>query len=378
MKCDYLIVGAGFFGSVLAERIANDMGKKVIVIDKRGHIGGNCFSEDDPETGIETHRYGTHIFHTVHRDVWDYITHFTEFNGYFHQVLTVHDGKVFQMPINLETINSFYNKNLTPGQAREFIAGEAAKEGIKEPINLEEKAVSSVGRPLYEAFIKNYTIKQWGKPPKELPASIVERLPVRYDYNETYFLDARWQGLPLEGYTRVFEKMLNSPNIIVELNMDYFKCKDNYQVAEKTIYTGPIDQFFDYKYGHLEWRTVDLKKQVLDIRDFQGTSVMNYADLDVEYTRIHEPRYLHRERGYPADRTVIFRETTRSGEEEPYYPVNDHSNQALLGRYRELASKEENVIIGGRLGDYAYYDMDRTIKAALECYNDIVDAKDRP
>jgi len=215
MKCDYLVVGAGFYGCVIAERIANDLGKKVIIIDKRGHIGGNCFSEDDTETGIEIHRYGTHIFHTVYREVWDYISQFMELNGYSHQVLTVHDGRVFQMPINLETINSFYSKSLSPQQAREFLAAEIAKEGIKEPLNLEEKAISCIGRPLYEAFIKNYTIKQWGRSPRELPASIVERLPVRYDYNETYFLDARWQGLPLAGYTKIFEKMLNFPDIIV-------------------------------------------------------------------------------------------------------------------------------------------------------------------
>ena len=375
MKCDFLVVGAGFFGCVLAERIANDMGRKVIVIDKRGHIGGNCFSEADDRTGIETHRYGTHIFHTVHREVWDYITRFTEFNGYYHQVLTVHDGKVFQMPINLETINSFYKKNFTPAQAREFIAKEIKKEDIEAPLNLEEKAISRIGRPLYEAFIKNYTIKQWGKSPRELPASIVERLPVRYDYNETYFLDARWQGLPLDGYTKVFERMLESPNIIVELNMDYFKCRESFQVAEKTIYTGPIDQFFDYKYGRLEWRTIDLKKEVLDVEDFQGTSVMNYADLDTEYTRIHEPRHLHRERGYTGEKTVVFYETARAGEDEPYYPVNDDKNHAILGKYKELAAKEERVVIGGRLGDYAYYDMDKTILAALECYDRVIELK---
>ncbi len=368
MKCDYLIVGAGVYGCVLAERIANDLGYKVLVIDKRPHIAGNCFSKVDDETGIEIHQYGTHIFHTSSRKVWEYITQFVEFNGYHHQVLTTYKGKVYQMPINLETINSFYNLNLKPYDAREFLKDEIEKAGIKDPKNLEEKAISLIGRPLYEAFIKGYTIKQWEKDPKELPPSIITRIPVRYNYKEDYFVDDRWQGIPYEGYTKVFERILNSPNIHVELNCDYFEHRNNFNIRKKTIYTGPIDQYFDYIYGKLEWRTIDLQKEIVDVEDYQGTSVMNYADLDVQYTRIHEPRHLHPERSYTKHKSVIFYEIPRHDPDEPYYPIHTERNKALFKKYKELASQEDGVIIGGRLGDYAYYDMDKTILAALDCY----------
>jgi UDP-galactopyranose mutase len=295
MTYDFLIVGAGFFGSVIAERVANDLDSRVLVIDKRSHIGGNCYSEIDPETGIEIHKYGTHVFHTSSKKVWDYINKFTEFNSYHHQVLTTYKNRVYQMPINLETINSFYNLNMKPCEAKEFIKNEITKEGITVPKNLEEKAISVIGRPLYEAFIKGYTIKQWDKDPKELPTSIITRLPVRYDYNEDYFVDARWQGIPLKGYTAVFKNLLDSPNIDIKLNCNFFENKNNYDVREKVIYTGPIDQFYDFKYGKLEWRSISLKKEIVDVNDYQGTSVMNYADIETKFTRIHEPKHLHSE-----------------------------------------------------------------------------------
>jgi UDP-galactopyranose mutase len=368
MQCDYLIVGAGFFGSVIAERIANSSNNKVIVIDKRSHIGGNCYSILDEETGIEIHKYGTHIFHTSSKKVWDYITQFTEFNGYYHQVLTTYKGKVYQMPINLETINDFYGFDLKPYEAREFLETEIAKEGNLEPVNLEKKAISRFGKPLYEAFIRGYTVKQWDKNPKELPPSIINRLPLRYNYNENYFDNARWQGLPLQGYTKVFKNILKSPNIHVELNCDYFEHKKEIKVKKKTIFTGPIDRYFDYAYGKLSWRTSIFKKEIVDIEDYQGTAVMNYADLDVPYIRIHEPKHLHPERNYPISKTVIFYETSKSDSNNPYYPINTKKDQMLLKKYQKKAKMEIGVIFGGRLGDYAYYDMDKTINSALETY----------
>ncbi len=376
MNCDYLVVGAGFFGGVIAERIANELGRKVLLIDKRPHIGGNCYSETDADTGIETHKYGTHIFHTSEPEAWDYLKRFTELNGYYHQVLTTYKNKVYQMPINLETINSFYNLNLKPYEAKKFIASEISKEGISRPRNLEEKAISLIGRPLYEAFIKGYTIKQWRKDPTELPAEIITRLPVRFNYQETYFVNARWQGIPLNGFTEVFEKMLASPNIKLELNCDYFEHRDDFKVACQTIYTGPLDQFFAYRFGKLEWRTVNFKKEVKPVEDYQGTSVMNFADPEAEYTRVHEPRHLHPERSYSREKTVIFYETSGCGSNEPYYPINTENNLRLLRKYRELV-KREQVIFGGRLGDYAYYDMDKTMLAALECFKNEIYPQDK-
>lgn len=376
MSYDYLIVGAGLFGSVIAERIANDLNKHVLVIDRRDHIGGNCYSYEDRDTGIECHLYGTHIFHTTDQDVWKYITQFTEFNGYHHQVLTKYQNRVYQMPINLETINSFYNQSFTPREAREFIAQEVNNENIKEPQNLEEKAISAIGRPLYEAFIKGYTIKQWDKDPNALPASIINRLPIRFDYREDYFHDCRWQGIPIEGYTKIFERLLSSPNIEIRLNCDYMEHKDEINVKEKTVFTGRLDQFFGFKYGVLDWRSVDFRREVIDYGDFQGTSVMNYAEASIPYTRIHEPRHLHPEREYQDNKTVIFYETSRmSKENDSYYPVNDNRNLNLSKKYNEEAQKEEDVIFGGRLGEYAYYDMDKTILSALKCYNEQIVAK---
>lgn len=373
MKCDYLIVGAGFYGSVLAERIANKLNAKVVVIDRRSHIGGNCYSETDKETGIEYHKYGTHIFHTNSEKVWSYISQFTEFNSYHHQVLTVHKNKVYQMPINLETINTFYNAFFSPCEAKAFIQQEINKENINIPKNFEERAIKSIGRSLYEAFIKNYTKKQWDIDPKELPESIIKRLPVRYTYDENYFRDARWQGIPLKGYTNIFTNMLSHPNIEVILNCDYFSRRSEFNVQQKTIYTGPIDQYFDYEHGSLQWRAIELKRKVEECPDFQGTSVMNYADYDIPYTRIHEYRHLHPERNYDAERTLIYYEFPKKGGNDPYYPVKTTDDTELLKKYRLLAKKEKNVIIGGRLGDYAYYDMDKTILAALKCFERVED-----
>ena len=370
MIYDYLIVGAGLFGSVIAERIANELGRKVLIIDKRPHIGGNCYSLPDEETGIEYHQYGTHIFHTSSAKVWQYITRFTDFNGYHHQVLTTYRNRVYQMPINLETINDYYNLNLTPQEAREFIAKEIAKENYPKPANLEEVAVSSIGRPLYEAFIKGYTIKQWNKDPKELPATIISRLPIRYNYCEDYFVDSRWQGIPLEGYTKIFERLHASENIHLELNCDYFENRDSFKAKGKIIFTGPIDRYFDYEYGNLEWRSLEFEKKVFEFEDFQGTSVMNNADTDCPYTRSHEYRHLHPERDYTKDKTLVFYENSVRNDNEPYYPVNTIQNEEILAKYKHLGQKEKNLVLGGRLGDYAYYDMDKTILAALKCFEE--------
>ncbi len=368
MKCDYLIVGAGFFGCVLAERLANHACRDVLVIEKRSHIGGNCHSQADPETGIEFHSYGTHIFHTSSRKVWNYITRFSEFNGYHHQVLTVHGGRIYQLPINLATINSFFNVSLTPSQAKEFLQQEIRKEGLSEATNLEQRAISLIGRRLYEAFIRGYTVKQWGKDPKELPPEIFTRLPVRFSYDKGYFADGRWQGIPLEGYTRLFERMLDSPRIRVLTGCDYFDHREEFRVRHKTIYSGPIDRYFEYAYGKLEWRSVRFSSEVHPVQDFQGTAVMNFADLNVPYTRIHEPRHLHPERDYHEDKTLIFYELPSTDAEEPFYPVNTPANQSLVQKYFELAAREKNVVIGGRLGGYAYCDMDKTILSALDLY----------
>lgn len=368
MTYDYVIVGAGLFGCFMAERIANVLNNKVLIIDSRPYIGGNCYSEICKKTNIEFHKYGTHIFHTSNRRVWDYINKFTEFNGYHHQVLTMHKNKIYQMPINLETINSFYNLNLTPTEAKKFLEEKIAEGKIKKPSNLEEKAISLIGKTLYEAFIKYYTIKQWGKDPKKLPPNIFTRLPVRYNYNEDYFTNARWQGIPIDGYTKMFERMLASPKIHVELNCDYFSYRKELIPRKKIIYTGPIDRYFDYIFGKLEWRTVDFRKKVVDVEDYQGTAVMNYADPDVTYTRIHEPKHLHPERNYIKQQTIIFFENAKIVKsDEPYYPINSCRNLKLQKKYKELSWKE-SLVIGGRLGDYAYYDMDKTIEAGFDCW----------
>lgn len=367
-KTDYLIIGAGFFGAVLAERIANELGKKVILLEKRNHLGGNCYSHFDEETGIEFHKYGTHIFHTNSKKVFNYLSLFTEFNSYHHQVLTTHQDRVFQMPINLETINSYFGTNLKPFQVEEFMEKEKAKEKFEQPKNLEEKAISLVGRKIYEAFIKGYTKKQWQKDPVDLPASIINRLPVRTNYDESYFNNGRYQGIPTDGFTAIFKKMLKHPKIEVRLNTDYFEVRDQFEVTEKVIYSGPIDRYFNFQFGRLEWRSVRFERETQPYPDYQGTSVMNYADEEVPYTRIHEPRHLHPERTYPEDKTLLFYEYSHEYEEEPYYPVNTEPNKEMLRKYQELVEKEDKVIFGGRLGSYAYYDMDQVIGQALSVF----------
>ena len=371
IKTDFLIIGSGFYGCVLAERIATVLKKKVIILEKRNHIGGNCFSEIDKSTGIEYHKYGTHIFHTSIPRVIDYLKDFTKFNSYRHQVLSNYKKKIYQMPINLETINSFYSKNLSPTQAENFIKIKC-KKFLKESYkNFEEKAKSQIGQELYEAFFKNYTKKQWGKDPKVLPSSIFNRLPLRYNYDEDYYKNPVLQGIPTGGYTEIFKKLTSNKNIELIFNHEY-NLNKNYDVRNSTIYTGPLDKLFNYKFGSLEWRSLKFKKKIINIKDSQGTSVINYPELKFKYTRIHEPRHLHPERNYK-NKTLIIEEYPVVNNLEPYYPVNTERNRSIHKKYLGLLNSNQNkkIITGGRLADYAYYDMDMTISAALKKFDSI-------
>jgi UDP-galactopyranose mutase len=359
---DYIIIGSGLFGAVFAQQ-AREAGKSVLIVEKRAHIGGNCYSYDYEDTNITVHQYGTHIFHTNNDEIWRYINRFTVFNRYQHRVLTTYQNKVYPMPICLGTINAFYNLNLKPAEVDAFI--ESKRGNIENPQNLEEKAISLIGRDLYEAFIRGYTMKQWGCDPKELPASIITRLPVRKSYHDSYF-DDRYQGIPVGGYTPIFERLLGDTP--VDLNTDFFDDPDYWRArCDTLIYTGPIDRYFNYQHGRLNWRSVRFETERLDVDDYQGTSVMNYADLDVPFTRIHEPRHLHLEKTHrPPDATVIIREYSQVNNDAPYYPVNAPADKKLLALYQELAEREENVIFGGRLAEYKYYDMHQVIGSALK------------
>jgi UDP-galactopyranose mutase len=367
---NYLVVGAGFFGSVIAERIAEDMGERVAVIDKRSHIGGASFSEVDAETGIEYHKYGSHIFHTAIEEVWRYVNRFCSFNSYRHKVLTTYNNKVYQMPINLETINSFYGLDLTPDEAESFLKSEADKEQINNPTNLEEKAISLIGKPLYEAFIKGYTTKHWGTDPRNLPAGIITRLPVRFNYKSDYF-DDPWQGIPVQGYGELFKKILAHKNIDLYPDTDFFTIRHLIPAACCIIYTGRLDQFFEYKYGVLGWRTLTFEREVHQVNDFQGTAVMNYADACIPYTRTHEFKHLHEEREYVHGSTLILREYPKelADDEDAYYPINTPKDKKTYLRYQQEVQKTENVIFGGRLAEYRYLNMDQTIASALKTYD---------
>jgi UDP-galactopyranose mutase len=365
-----IVVGAGFFGATIAEQIARQLKMPVAVLERRSHIGGNAYSEIDQATGIEVHKYGSHLLHTSSEDVWQYLQRFTAFNDYRHRVLALHRGRVFTMPINLMTICNFFDRAFTPDQARQFIAAQISECGIDTPSNLEEKAISLIGPQLYEAFIRGYTAKQWQTDPRQLPSDIITRLPVRYSFNDRYFSD-RHEGLPLDGYTKIFERMLSHPLISVFTGTDFFCVRDQLSTDKLIVYTGPIDRYFEYRAGLLGWRTLRFEKEVLPTSDFQGTSVMNYVDVEVPFTRIHEFRHLHPERRYPATSgTVIFREYSRVAgpEDEPYYPVSTAKDQAAYSAYRELAQGEPEVIFGGRLGTYRYLDMHQAIGAALKTF----------
>ena len=373
---DLIVVGSGFYGLTIAERTAATLGKRVLVLERRSHIGGNAYSEPEPETGIEVHRYGAHLFHTSNKRVWDYASQFTDFTGYQHRVFTIYQGRVYPMPVNLATICEYFGRYMTPAQARALIAEQAGEIDSASARNFEEKAISLIGRPLYEAFFRGYTAKQWQTDPKELPAANITRLPVRYNFDNRYFNDVH-EGLPVDGYTAWLKRMADQPGIEVALDVDYFDVRSDLPPDVPVVYTGPLDRYFGYREGRLGWRTLDFHSEVVPVGDFQGTPVMNYADEDVPYTRIHEFRHFHPEREYPADKTVIVREFSRFAEsgDEPYYPINTPEDRATLEKYRELAkreAREHNVLFGGRLGTYKYLDMHMAIGSALSAFDNKV------
>ena len=370
---DLVVVGSGFFGLTVAERAATEQNLKVLVLDRRPHIGGNAYSAPDPETGIEVHVYGSHLFHTSNPRVWEYCNRFTAFTDYQHRVYTNYRGQVYPMPINLGTINQFFDAAYSPDEAKALVAELASEVDGASAANLEEKAISLIGRPLYEAFIKGYTAKQWQTDPRNLPAEIITRLPVRYTYNNRYFADT-WEGLPVDGYTAWLERMAEHPNIEVRLDTDFFDHKDNMVGQVPVVYTGPVDRYFDFVEGELGWRTLDFESEVVATGDYQGTSVMNYADTEIPFTRIHEFRHFHPERDYPRDKTVIMREFSRFADsgDEPYYPINTDDDRARLLAYRDLAKGETGVLFGGRLGSYKYLDMHMAIGSALSRWDNVV------
>ena len=358
---DFLIVGSGLFGASFAHK-AIKAGKKVLVVEKRSHIGGNIYTENIE--GINVHKYGAHIFHTDNKEVWDYVNSLAEFNNYVNSPIANYKGEIYNMPFNMNTFSKMWNI-ATPKQAQEII--EAQKKEIKgEPSNLEEQAISLVGRDVYEKLVKGYTEKQWGKSCSELPSFIIRRLPVRYTYDNNYFND-RYQGIPMGGYTAIIEKMLEGAE--VRLNTDFLRNKDELcSLADKVIYTGMIDEYFDYCLGHLEYRSLKFESKVMDEQNYQGNAVVNYTDSDTAFTRVIEHK--HFEFG-KQEKTVVTWEYPKKWEigDEPYYAVNDNRNNELYSRYAELAEKEEKVYFGGRLGSYKYYDMDDVIIEAWKAWD---------
>lgn len=366
MKYDYLIVGSGLFGSIFAYE-AKKRGKKVLIIDKRPHIAGNIYTEKVED--INVHKYGAHIFHTSNKSVWEYINQFAEFNNYINSPIAIYKNELYNLPFNMNTFSKMWNIR-TPQEAKDEIAKQIADLNITSPKNLEEQALSLVGKDVYEKLIKGYTEKQWGRSCCDLPAFIIKRLPLRFTYDNNYF-NARYQGIPIGGYTSIIEKMLNG--IEIHLNTDYFDfTKQNPDIAEKTVFTGSIDEFYNYKFGHLQYRTVNFETEILDMENYQGNAVVNYTEREIPYTRIIEHK--HFEFGTQS-KTVISKEYSMEWKPgiEPYYPVNDDANNALFEKYNALAQSDKNVIFGGRLGNYKYYDMDKVIEAALKTVSEELD-----
>ena len=355
---DYLIVGAGIYGSVFANELTK-VGKKVLVIDKREHIGGNCYTENID--GINVHKYGPHIFHTSDKRVWDYVNSLVPFNHFSYRPKIKYKDKIYSLPINMMSLYQVYGVK-TPEEAQRKL--DEVKVQNEKPNNLEEWILSQVGPELYEIFVKGYTTKQWGRDPKELPSSIIRRLPIRLTFDDNYYFDNH-QGIPIGGYTKIFEKLLE--NIEVKLGVDYFSQKEYYNsIANKVLYTGPIDQFYDYQFGKLEYRSLEFKTEKLEIPNYQGIAGMNYGDIDVEYTRIIEHK--HFEFGEQPT-TVITKEYPRSNG-EPYYPINDKINNTRYNEYKQLMDKETKFLFGGRLADYKYYDMHQVFASALKRVGD--------
>ena len=365
MKYDYLVVGAGLYGAVFAQK-AKEAGKKVLVIDKRPNIAGNVYTKE--VEGIHVHIYGAHIFHTNNKTVWDYITRFAEFNRFTNSPVANYKGELYSLPFNMYTFNKMWGV-VTPEEAAAKIEEQRKAAGITEPKNLEEQAISLVGTDIYEKLIKGYTQKQWGRPCTELPSFIIKRLPVRLTFDNNYF-NALYQGIPVGGYTKMVANLLEG--IEVKLGVDYFDNKEEYDaMADKVVYTGAIDAYFDYKLGALEYRSVRFETELLDMPNFQGNAAVNYTDSETPYTRIIEHKWFEFGKdanGNDLPKTVISREYSSEWKlgDEPYYPVNDEKNGALYAQYKELADKEEKIIFGGRLGEYKYYDMDAVIASALD------------
>ncbi|MBO5349935.1 MAG: UDP-galactopyranose mutase [Clostridia bacterium] len=357
-KYDYLIVGAGLFGSIFAYE-ANKKGKRCLVIDKRNHIGGNIYTEKIED--INVHKYGAHIFHTSNKEVWEYINQFAEFNRYTNSPIANYKGEIYNLPFNMNTFNKLWDV-ITPDEAKAKIEEEKECCRVDNPKNLEEQAINLVGKTIYEKLVKGYTEKQWGQKATELPSFIIKRLPVRFTYDNNYFND-KYQGIPIGGYTQIVEKMLDG--IEVRLNCDYFENKEELEnIAQKIIFTGPIDKFYNYKFGELEYRSLKFESEILDTDNFQGNAVVNYTEYEVPYTRIIEHK--HFEYGTQL-KTVITKEYPDSWnqEKEAYYPINNDKNNELYNKYKELSEKSTNVIFGGRLGQYKYFDMHKVIEEAL-------------
>ena len=362
---DYLIVGAGLFGAVFAHE-AKKAGKSVLVIDKRSHIGGNIYTKE--VEGIQVHEYGAHIFHTSNKEVWDYVNSFCEFNRYTNEPVANYKGEMYNLPFNMNTFSKMWGVK-TPGEAKAKIEEQIKQAGIGEPNNLEEQAISMVGTDIYEKLVKGYTAKQWGKDCKDLPSFIIKRLPVRFVYDNNYFND-KYQGIPVGGYTQIVEKMLEG--VEVRLNENFFDKKDEYlSLADKVVFTGMIDEFYDYCYGQIEYRSLRFETEILDCENYQGNAVVNYTEKEIPYTRIIEHKHFEFmcQNGTENKKTVITREypATWQRGDEPYYPMNDDKNNALYQKYLEKAKSERKVIFGGRLGMYKYFDMHNVIAAALEC-----------
>ena len=360
MKYDYLIVGSGLFGACVANRLKN-MGKKVLVIEKRNHIGGNVYTENIE--GINVHKYGAHIFHTDYRDVWDYVNSFVEFNRYTNSPIARIGNEIYNMPFNMNTFSKIWSDVITPEDALRHIEEERREMEGKEITNLEEQAISLVGRTIYEKLVKGYTEKQWNRKCVDLPASIIKRLPVRFIYDNNYFNDA-YQGIPIGGYTLLIDRMLDG--VEVKLNTNFFDNKLEYMnMAEKVIYTGPIDEFYNYSLGHLEYRSLKFDTKIFDIDNYQGNAVVNYTGTEVPYTRVIEHKHFEFNVG---PKTVVTFEYPSDMSEglEPFYPINDEKNNKMAQEYRNLASIEDKVIFGGRMGEYKYYDMDDVLKKALD------------
>lgn len=357
-KYDYLIVGAGLYGSIFAYE-ANKQGKKVLVIEKRNHIGGNVYTEKCED--INVHKYGAHIFHTDNENVWNYINQFAKFNRYTNSPVARYKDEVYNLPFNMNTFSKLWNI-FTPAEAKAKIAEELKAVNISEPQNLEEQAIKLVGKTIYEKLVKGYTEKQWGMSAKDLPAFIIKRLPVRFTYDNNYFND-KFQGIPIGGYTQIFEKLLNG--IEVQLNTDYFSNRNHFDnIAEKIIFTGPIDKYYNYCYGPLEYRSIKFETEILDIDNFQGNAVVNYTEREVPYTRIIEHK--HFEFG-TQEKTIISKEfsDTWNMDKEPYYPINNEKNNSLYEKYYEKSKESSKIIFGGRLGQYKYFDMHKVIEEAL-------------